>query len=475
MPPNDLTLATASELAELVRAKSVSPVEVTAHFLDRIAAYDGELNAFITVAAEEAMTQAHRAEEAVIAGEPLGALHGVPIGIKDLDATKGLRTTYGSMLMRDFVPDYDEIAVERIRAAGAIIVGKTNTPDYGWKGTTENLLTGPCANPWDTTRTAGGSSGGSASAVAAHLVPIANGSDAGGSIRIPSSYCGVYGIKPTYGRVPRLLPPGAWRPLSQGGPLAASVRDAAVLLSVLAGPDPRDPTSIRSMPPSYEDALGDLSLGGLRIAWSPAMDDQPVDPEVRDATAAAARAFEALGAAVDEAAPDVTTSDAVWMYATLSLTGLVARLGPTIDEGKADMMPPRLLQWVSEAITWPATRHAEALGKLEWHRRRFDDFFESYDLLLLPTMATTAFPIEGNPRSIDGRSVHPSWGFTPFCHHANLTGRPAASIPCGFDADGLPIGLQIVGQPGDEVSVLRASAAYEAAHPWAGRQPAKFP
>ncbi|MCI0778392.1 MAG: amidase, partial [Chloroflexi bacterium] len=353
--------------------------------------------------------------------------------------------------------------------------GKTNTPDYGWKGTTENLLTGPCANPWDTTRTSGGSSGGSASAVAAHLVPIANGSDAGGSIRIPSSYCGVYGIKPTYGRVPRLLPPGAWRPLSQGGPLASNVRDAAVLLSVLAGPDPRDPTSIRSVPPSYEDALADLSLGGLRIAWSPAMDDQPVDPEVRDATAAAARAFEALGAAVDEAAPDVTTSDAVWMYATLSLTGLVARLGPTIDEGKADMMPPRLLEWVSEAIAWPATRHAEALGKLEWHRRRFDDFFESYDLLLLPTMATTAFPIEQNPRSIDGRSVHPSWGFTPFCHHANLTGRPAASIPCGFDADGLPIGLQIVGQPGDEVSVLRASAAYEAAHPWAGRQPIKFP
>ena len=475
MPPNDLTLATASEIAELVRAKSLSPVEVTAHFLDRIAAYDGELNAFITTAAEEAMAQAHRAEEAVIAGEPLGPLHGVPIGIKDLDATKGLRTTYGSLLTRDFVPDYDEIAVERIRAAGAIIVGKTNTPEYGWKGTTENLLTGACANPWDTTRTAGGSSGGSASAVAAHLVPIANGSDAGGSIRIPSSYCGVYGIKPTYGRVPRLLPPGVWRPLSQGGPMAANVRDAALLLSVLAGPDPRDPSSIRSVPPDYEDTLGDLSLGGLRIAWSPAMDDQPVDPEVRDATAAAARAFEALGAAVDEEAPGVTTSDAVWMYATLSLTGLAARLGPAMDEGKAEMMPPRLLEWVSEAITWPATRHAEALGKLEWHRRRFDDFFESYDLLLLPTMATTAFPIEQNPRSIDGRSVHPSWGFTPFCHHANLTGRPAASIPCGFDADGLPIGLQIVGQPGDEVTVLRASAAYEAAHPWADRQPAKFP
>ncbi|MCH7481492.1 MAG: amidase [Chloroflexi bacterium] len=474
MEPSDLTLATASEIAEAVRQKSVSPVEVTAHFLDRIAALDGELNAFITVAAEDAMTQAHRAEEAVIAGEVLGPLHGVPIGIKDLDATKGIRTTYGSMLTRDLIPGHDEIAVERIRAAGAIIVGKTNTPDFGWKGTTENLLTAPCANPWDTTRTSGGSSGGSASAVAAHLVPIANGSDAGGSIRIPASYCGIYGIKPTHGRVPRLLAPGAWRPLSQGGPMASNVRDAAVLLSVLAGADPRDPTCIRSLPPAYEDALDDLSLGGLRIAWSPAMDDQPVDPEVRDATAAAARAFEGFGAAVEEASPEVTTDDAVWIYATLSLTGLAARLGPTIDEGQAEMLPPRLLEWVSEALTWPATRHAEALGKLEWHRRRFADLFESYDLLLLPTMATTAFPIEQNPSSIDGRRVHPSWGFTPFCHHANLTGRPAASIPCGFDADGLPIGLQIVGQPGDEVTVLRASAAYEAAHPWAGRQPARF-
>ena len=257
--------------------------------------------------------------------------------------------------------------------------------------------------------------------------------------------------------------------------MSSNVRDAAVLLSVIAGPDPRDPTCMRSLPPAFEDALAGPSLGGLRIAWSPAMDDQPVDPQVREATAQAARAFEALGATVEEAAPDVTTDDAVSIYATLSLTGLVARLGPTIDEGKAGLMPPQLLEWVSEAITWPATRHAEALGKLDWHRRRFAEFFESYDLLLLPTMATTAFPIEQNPREIDGRRVHPSWGFTPFCHHANLTGRPAASIPCGFDAGGLPIGLQIVGQPGDEATVLRASAAYEAAHPWVGRQPAKFP
>ena len=237
MPYPDLTDCTASELADLIRGKQLSPVEVTAHFLERISRYNDELRAFITTAPEHAMAEAHRAEAAVIAGDALGPFHGVPIGIKDLADTKGIRTTYGSLLFGENVPTHDNIAVERIRASGAIIAGKTNTPDFGWKGTTESTIIGACANPWDTSRTSGGSSGGAAAALAARLLPLCDGSDAGGSIRIPSSFCGTYGIKPTMGRVPASYARPGWGMLSQSGPLATNVRDAAMMLNVLAGPD----------------------------------------------------------------------------------------------------------------------------------------------------------------------------------------------------------------------------------------------
>ncbi len=476
MPASNLTSCSAAELAALIRTKQVSPVEVTAHFLERIARYDNELNAFITTVPEMAMAQAHRAEAAVIAGDPLGPLHGVPIGVKDLDATKGIRTTYGSILHGDHVPERDDIAVERIRASGAIIVGKTNTPDFGWKGTTESTAAGACANPWDTSRTSGGSSGGSASALAARLAPICNGSDAGGSIRIPASFCGIYGIKPTAGRVPHDYSrrPG-WEPLMQNGPLATSVRDAALLLNALSGPDGRDARAIREFPPDFTAAVENPSVAGLRIAWSPAMDDQPVDPEVRAAAQAGVGVFEELGAAVEEAAPAVTTDDAIWTFVTIMLTDLSLTLGPVIEAGQGDFLPSRLLKWLTDASSWPAKRYSRALHDLTWHRRWFDALFEEYDLLATPTMAVPAFPIERNPEVIDGRKVHPSWGFTPFCLHANLTGRPAASIPCGFTESGLPIGLMLVGRLGDEEIVLRASAAFESARPWAHIRPPEFP
>ena len=475
MPGPDLADHAAGELAALIRAKRVSPVEVTAHFLERIERHDGALHAFITTAPEQAMAQAHRAEAAVIAGEPTGPLHGVPVGVKDLDATRDIRTTYGSLLYGEHVPDHDSIPVERIRASGAIIVGKTNTPEFGWKGTTENMLTGPCANPWDPSRTAGGSSGGSGAALAARLVPLCNGSDAGGSIRIPSSFCGVYGIKPAAGRVPGDYARHAgWGPLTQNGPLSTTVRDAALLLDVLAGPDERDPRSLREVPPDFAAAAAHPSVEGLHIAWSPRMDDQPVDPSVRTATRAAVGAFADLGAAVEEATPAVTTDEAVWAFVTIMHTDLALALGPAIEAGRGDFLPARLREWVSDALTWSAGRYAQAMHRLRWHRRRFDELFARHDLLALPTTATTAFPIEQNPRRIDGTEVHPAWGYTPFCLHANLTGRPAASIPCGFDADGLPVGLMLVGRHGGEETVLRASAAFEAARPWADARPLRF-
>jgi Asp-tRNA(Asn)/Glu-tRNA(Gln) amidotransferase A subunit family amidase len=476
VPPASLTTASALELAALVRERQLSPVEVTSHFLDRIAAYDGELGSFITVAAEQAMTAAHAAERALLAGEELGPLGGVPIGVKDLTATRGIRTTYGSLLMADFVPDADDVPAERVRRAGAIIVGKTSTPEYGWKGTTENLLSGPCRNPWDTARVAGGSSGGSAAALAARLVPLATGSDAGGSIRIPASCCGVFGIKPTFGRVPAdyRRQTGGWGALSQNGAMAHTVADAALLLGALAGYDERDARSLREPPADYLAAAAQPSVAGLRVGWAPDMDGVPLDPAVRTATARTVALMEDLGAEVDEAAPAVVSADAVSTWATLSLTDLAVHLGPVIAAGKGGLLPPRLVRWLEDAMAWPATRYAMALRALEWHRARFTTYFATHDVLAMPTLAVPPFPIDEPPTRIDGREVHPSWGFTPFCVHANLTGRPAVSIPCEPGPDGLPIGIQLVGRHGGEETLLRAAAALEEVMPWAGRMPPRF-
>jgi aspartyl-tRNA(Asn)/glutamyl-tRNA(Gln) amidotransferase subunit A len=472
---DSLTNATAVELAKLIRDRQMSPVDVTAHFLDRIQTFEPELNAFVTVAAEYAMTEARRAEAAVLAGDALGLLHGVPIAIKDLNRTKSIPTTFGSQLQRDNVPENDDIVVERVRAAGAVIVGKTTTPEYGWKGTTESLLTGATTNPWDTTRTSGGSSGGSAAAVSARGVPIATGSDGGGSIRIPASFCGIYGIKPTFGRVPASYTGlGGWRMLSQNGPLANTVSDAALLLDALAGPDDRDATCLRDAAPPFLRAVETASVKGMRIAWSPTMDDRPVDPEVLKLCTTAALAFESFGATVEEAMPGVETAPTVDAWAAMFLTDYAVSLGPVIAAGHAGVLPPRFVEWVSEAMEWPATRFARAMREREWHRRRFEELFDDYDLLLTPTMATAAFIIEANPAIIDGRPVDPMSGFTPFCFHANLAGLPAASLPCGNTKDGLPVGLQVIGAFGDEESVLAASAVFEAGHPWAGNIPPGF-
>jgi aspartyl-tRNA(Asn)/glutamyl-tRNA(Gln) amidotransferase subunit A len=473
---DDLTTASAGHIADLVRSKQISPVEITAHFIDRVQIHELQLNAFVTLAVDAAMTDAHRAEAAVLAGDGLGPLHGVPIAVKDLNPTKGMTTTYGSLLQQDNVPEHDDIVVERLRAAGAIIIGKTTTPEYGWKATTESMLTGATHNPWDLIRTPGGSSGGSAAAVAARTVPIATGNDGGGSIRIPASFCGIYGIKPTFGRVPAPYTGlGGWRMLSANGPLSISVRDAALLLDVLSGPDVRDATCIADAPPPFQRALdgGPASefVRGMRIAWSPNMDDRPIESEVAVLTNAAAHAFEALGAHVEEAMPAVETAPSFDAFATMFLTDYAISLGPLIAAGHGGVLPQKFIEWITAAIDFPATRLARALREREWHRRRFEELFDQYDLLLLPTMATAAFVIDAQPSVIDGRPVDPMSGFTPFCYHANLAGLPAASVPCGFTKAGLPVGLQIIGAWGDEETVLRASAAFEAAHPWAQHIP----
>ena len=467
MQIDDLISCTASEIAALIRTKQVSPVEVTSFYLNRIEALNPEINAFITQVPENAMTQAHRAESAIISGDPIGPLHGVPIGIKDLNPTKDILTTYGSILFGENIPTSDDIVVERIKSSGAIIVGKTNTPDFGWKGTTESTFSGATRNPWDTNRTSGGSSGGSAAAVAARMVPISNGGDAGGSIRIPASFCGIYGIKPSFGRVPyNYQPQGSWSPLSQNGPMTLSVHDAAVMLNAISGPDGRDPRSINTFPPDFTASTENIDIKNLKIAWAPNMDAQPVDPQVQKICGAAMKLLAGLGADVDEITPRINTNDAIWAFAILMLTDLSVRLGPIIESGQGDFLPSPLSKWITEAISWPGAKYSSSLHELEWHKSLFDDIFSDYDLIAMPTMAVPAFPIEKNPDSIDGITVDPNWGFTPFCIHANLTGRPAANIPCGYTVEGLPVGLMLMGHINDEITVLKASAAFELAQPW---------
>ena len=467
---DSLAFTSALELRRLVADKHVSPVELTELYLDRIDRLDPRLNSYLTVTRDEAIRAAKDAEEAVLRGDTLGLLHGVPVSVKDSELTRGVRTTFGSLVFKEYVPDEDSAVVERVKRAGAIILGKTNLPENGDLGSTENRLGDHCRNPWNTERTSGGSSGGASAAVAAGLGPLATGGDGGGSIRIPASFCGVYGIKPTFGRVPLYL--GARGPrvtnhFSQPGPMSRTVRDSALMLQVLSGHDPRDPQSLRETPSDYL-AAADQDVKGLRMAWSPDFGYAAVDPEVAEVCSEAARAFEELGCTVEES--DLTLDspfDAFWtVYTAVSYT----RSGRMLED-HADEMTWYGRDVLENGASVTGAQYARALGELDRIKDRFDDVFAEYDLLLSPTMAVTAFPVGQHPKEINGREVHWFWGFLPFTFPVNMVGGPAASVPCGFSSDGLPIGLHIVGRPGDEDSVIAASAAFERARPWARHVP----
>ena len=469
MKDRELAFAPAHRLAKLIAGKKVSPVEVTELFLGRIGELDTQLNAYLTVAGDEALDFAREAQRAVMDGRELGPLHGVPISIKDLEMTAGIRTTFGSLVYRDYVPDGDSGVAGRIRASGAVMMGKTNTPEFGMSGTTDNRLADDCRNPWDTSLTPGGSSGGAGAAVAAGLCPMATGSDAGGSIRIPASFCGVYGIKPTLGRVPRFggVARPSPNPVSQPGPMTRTVRDAALMLQALAGPDDNDVITIREEPPDFVSGLDD-GVEGLRVAWSPDLGFAVVDGEVAEITAQAASLFEEMGAAVEET--DLALDDPFNRLDAIPLANGYAAYGHLYEERQgdlSDLVADRLER--GKRVT--GSEYAVALRYLEQMRRQLDLLMERYDLLLTPTMATAAFPIGPRPGVIAGREVEPDWGFNPFNQVFNMTQQPAASIPCGFTAGGLPVGLHAVGRLRDEATVLRASAAFERLRPWTDALP----
>jgi len=466
-----LPFASATTLLELIATKQISPVELTKIYFERIHRIDSQLNAFLLLTYDEAMRSAVSAEKAVLQGDKLGALHGLPIAIKDTQMTKGIRTTNGSVIYEDRVPEKDAAIVERVLGAGAVLLGKTNVPEFGMVGTCENSLGRLGRNPWNTNCTPGGSSGGAAAALAARLCPLATGSDGGGSLRIPAHFCGIYTIKPTQGRVSAYTGlRGDPMPniFSQNGPMSRTVHDAAILLQVMAGYDNRDPISLRQTPPDFVAAL-DKPIADLRIAWSSDLGFARVDREVVDVTLKAALAFEQLNCHVEEC--DVFIPPPYDTFGPLQAADAYANLGQYLPI-YGDQMTEFAHFFLEQGAKVTTKDYAKALGYVDLLKAQMNILFEEYHLLLTPTACFPAFPNEKFPGSIRHDSLFPEqyWNGA-FTLPINTIGHPAASIPAGFSADGLPIGLHIVGRKGDEETVLAASAGFERARPWIQNQP----
>ena len=455
----ELTRLTAEELVGRFRRRELSPVDVTLACLEAIERSDGHVHAFCLTDPDRALAGARASEERWLAGEPRGLLEGVPVGVKDVFLTAGWPTLRGFPAPPPGARwDDDAPAVAALRRHGAVMVGKTTTPQLGWKAITDGPEVPPTRNPWDPTRTAGGSSGGSGAAVALGMVPLALGTDGGGSIRIPAAFCGIVGLKPTFARVPQ-WPPSPFGLLSHAGPMARTVTDTALLLDVLVAPDRRDWAALPPAEGRYAAAL-DGGVDDLRVAFSADLGGQGVEPEVAAAVSAAASALVELGARVEQVDPPFADPrdafDVLWSAgAAAAVAALALELRDRLDPGLAAL--------VERARAFSALKLLQAEAERARLGAVMGQFFADWDLLLTPALPVPAF--------VAGREVPEGWpephwpGWTPFTYPFNLTQQPAISVPCGFTAEGLPIGLQIVGPRHGEGLVLRAARAYEAAHP----------
>lgn len=454
----------AFEMASLVKARELSVSEIADDHLARIEKVNPSINAIVHIDFERVRESANALDERISAGVDLGPLAGVPYGIKDLDDVAGSPTSYGVPFLVSNIASTSSVVAERMQAAGGLFVGKTNSPELGYRGTCSNHAFGATKNPWDLTRTPGGSSGGSAAAVAACLLPLADGSDGAGSIRIPASLCGTVGFKPSFGRVPAEL--GFAQSLVHHGPLARTVADAALMYSVVEGAHPRDPKSI---PSSGIDLTADLDedISGLRVAFTPGLAGFDVRSDVVDACKQAAEAFETdLGCVVEGSAPGWGDMiDVMWVL-WQDFYGRFAPLVPA--EAVRGMVDDDLLEVLEGGAALSATQLHEADAHRQAMWTELIRWFENYDYLVLPTLPITAFPDDrDHPAELEGASLKERilrWLMTfPF----NLASAcPVISVPCGFDGGGLPIGLSIVGKPWDDIGVLRAAAAFERARPW---------
>jgi aspartyl-tRNA(Asn)/glutamyl-tRNA(Gln) amidotransferase subunit A len=462
--PNEFAYTTAVELRRRIAAKEVSPVAVIESTLQHIEAVQPILNPFVTVTADLALEAARAAERKIMAGAGDGLLTGLPVSIKDLTAVKGVRFTSGSRTLANFIAPLDSPASERVKAHGACLVGKTTTTEFGCKGSSDSPLTGLTRNPWNLEKTTGGSSAGAAASVAAGVTPFALGTDGGGSIRIPSSFCGLFGIKAQFARVP-IFPASATPTLGHVAPLARTVRDAALLLTAVSGYDARDPASVAEPVPDYLAAC-DREPKGMRIAWSPTLGYAKPNAEVLELTSRAVRVFEDLGCTVDLVEKVFDNPVDIWMAEFYA--GVGTRLKKPLAEQR-DLIDPAVVEVLQDALDQTIDEYYGRVFQRYEFRETVRQFFERYDLLATPSTPTPAFDIDRDlPREFEGQNIVSWVGYT---YPVNLCGIPAASIPCGFTKSGLPVGLQLISRALHETDIFRAAAAFEAARPWADQKP----
>ncbi|MFI0764556.1 amidase [Streptomyces sp. NPDC021218] len=466
---DDLCFRTALDLSRLLRTRELSARELLEAHLARIERVNPAVNAIVTLVADRAREAAERADERIAAGEELGPLHGLPIAHKDTHNTVGIRTTHGSPLA-DGVPDRDDLLIERIRAAGAITIGKTNVPEFGAGSHTFNPIFGATHNPYDLGRSAGGSSGGAAAALASGMIPIADGSDTGGSLRNPASFCNVVGLRPSPGRVPGWPAATAWGTLAVKGPMARTVADTALLLSAIAGPDARSPIALEEPGARFARPL-DRDLTGLRVGWSPDLGGLvPVEPEVAAAVESAVEVFDDLGCVVERACPDLTEAEEV--FRTLRASMFEVAFGTLMDRH-----PDGLKQTIREnteegrKLSGPDVARAEMLHTQLYHRVR--EFFGRYDVLLLPVSQVLPFDVGIEyPTEVAGVAMDDYLDWMRSAYLISSTGSPALSVPAGFTPGGLPVGVQIVGPHRADFAVLQVGHAFEQATGHWRRRPA---
>jgi aspartyl-tRNA(Asn)/glutamyl-tRNA(Gln) amidotransferase subunit A len=473
MASENLAYTSAAELAAMIRARKISATELMKATLDRAATANATLNCFITVCADDAMRDAAAADAALAGGEEGGPLHGVPFHVKDLVNTKGVRTTFASAMYENNVPAADSISVARLKRAGAVLMGKTTTPEFGHMPYTEAALFGRTRNAWAADRTSGGSSGGAGVALAAGLCAIGVGTDAGGSTRIPAAANGVVGFKQSAGVVPHDMAPDVFANFSSINPMARTVLDTALMLEAMAGEHPSDPYSYGAATTGFVAAAQpEGTLKGLRIAWRPQMANTVIDSEVLSLTERAAMTLGELGANVEPMDDDLEPVEPIWFAYASAIWN--ARFRDVLPRWGNKLSPTLLRQMeLGKDTTGEAVGRA-LLGRTQLYRK-VQSWFESYDVIVTPTLARTAIPIEEKlfeSIEIEGvkvGTVRKAW--YPYTHPFNLTGHPAISLPCGFHSDGLPVAIQLVGRRNEDARLLRIAALFEQAQPWSGRRP----
>jgi amidase len=467
-PASPVPWMSAVEMARLIRAKKLSAREALAAHLKQIEQVNPKVNAIVTLVPEMAEKVAARADEMQAHGESLGPLHGLPVAHKDLRNTRGIRTTFGSPLYRDFIPTENDLVVDRLQAAGAITLGKTNTPEFGAGSQTFNTVFGATRNPWDLSKTCGGSSGGAAVALACGLVPVADGSDTGGSLRNPAAFCNVVGFRPSAGRVPDPKAAFAWSTLSTSGCLGRSVADLAFVLSTIAGPDPRAPLSLREPGAVFARPLA-RGFKGVRVAWFKDLGGVPFDPRVRAVVDGHRATFEALGCVVEQAEPDFAPAEI--SFRVLRAWSSAHTYGDRLRE-HPDAFKDTLKGEIEEGLrlTGNELARAEAAHGQMW--RGFQTFLEKYEYFVLPTTQLPPFDVTTPyPTEIAGVRFASYIDWMKSCWYISATGNPAASVPAGFTPERLPVGIQIVGRDREDFAVLQLAHAFEQATGFGKKRP----